>query len=224
MHKFMLRITCCITALSTVCARDVLQPATTTETHKPWFCHNLDCPTYDLVNRTDAYETRKYQPGRWVSTHAQGLAYHPSVAVGFQRLFKYISGDNDGKKKIEMTSPVTVQTTPGQGPACTSDFLVSFFLPYKYQEQPPKPVDSNIIFTDVPAVTMYVGQHGGMIGDDKVIAAKTTELLSQLQDDGHEISESLVFTADYDPPYRLQHRHNEIWVTAAHMEVSHSTA
>lgn len=50
-----------------------------------------------------------------------------------QRLFKYISGDNEAKKKIEMTSPVTVQTTPGQGPACTSDFLVSFFLPYKFQ-------------------------------------------------------------------------------------------
>ena len=63
MNKLMLRSTCCITALSIVCARDVLLPATTTETHKPWFCHNLECPTYDLVNRTDAYETRKYQSG-----------------------------------------------------------------------------------------------------------------------------------------------------------------
>ena len=50
-----------------------------------------------------------------------------------QRLFKYISGSNEGKSKIDMTSPVTVQTSPGQGPACESDFLVSFFLPYKHQ-------------------------------------------------------------------------------------------
>ena len=50
-----------------------------------------------------------------------------------QRLFKYISGSNEGKTKIDMTSPVTVQTSPGQGPACESDFMVSFFLPYKYQ-------------------------------------------------------------------------------------------
>ena len=50
-----------------------------------------------------------------------------------QKLFKYISGKNEGQKKVAMTSPVTVQTTPGQGPACKSDFLLSFFLPYKYQ-------------------------------------------------------------------------------------------
>ena len=92
------------------------------------------------------------------------------------------------------------------------------------QEHPPKPVDSSIVFTDMPAVTMYVAQYGGMIGDDKAIAAKTTALLSQLQDDGRQLDESLIFTADYDPPYRLQHRHNEIWVSAAHTDGIHSTA
>lgn len=76
----------------------------------------------------------------------------------------------------------------------------------------------------MPAITMYIGQHGGMIGDDKVIAAKTTNLLSQLKDDGEEVNENFIFTADYDPPYRLQHRHNEIWIAAARSDVNHSTA
>ena len=92
------------------------------------------------------------------------------------------------------------------------------------QENPPKPTDKNVFFTDVPAVTVYVAQHGGMIGDDKVIAAKTTELLSQLKDDGEEVKDTLIFTADYDPPTRLQHRHNEIWVAAAYSDVLHGTA
>ena len=92
------------------------------------------------------------------------------------------------------------------------------------QENPPKPTEKSVFFTDVPAVTVYVAQHGGMLGNDKVIAAKTTELLSQLKDDGEEVNENLIFTADYDPPYRLQHRHNEIWVAAAHSNVIHSTA
>ena len=92
------------------------------------------------------------------------------------------------------------------------------------QEHPPKPTDASVFFTDMPAVTMYVAQHGGMIGNDKVIAAKTTELLSQLKGDGEEVNDSLIFTADYDPPYRLQHRHNEIWVAAARTDGSHSTA
>lgn len=55
-----------------------------------------------------------------------------------QRLFNYISGSNEGKKKVDMTSPVTVQTTPGQGPACSSDFMVSFFLPFQYQVTNPR--------------------------------------------------------------------------------------
>ena len=70
---------------------------------------------------------------------------------------------------------------------------------------------------------MYVAQHSGMIGNDKIIAAKTTELLSELNADHQSFDESLIFTADYDPPYRLQHRHNEIWVAAAHTGASHST-
>lgn len=92
------------------------------------------------------------------------------------------------------------------------------------QDSPPKPTDASVFLTDVPAITVYVAQHGGMIGDDKVIAAKTTDLLSQLKDNGEEVNENLIFTADYDPPYRLQHRHNEIWVAAAHFDVMHSTA
>lgn len=61
--KLVLSVTCAIVALSTACARDVLQPSTAAGEQKPWFCHGLDCPLYDLVNKTGAYETRKYQPG-----------------------------------------------------------------------------------------------------------------------------------------------------------------
>ena len=92
------------------------------------------------------------------------------------------------------------------------------------QAKPPKPDDSSIFFTAVPEVTLYVAQHGGMIGNDKVIAAKVTELLSKLKDDGQSIDDSLILTADYDPPYRLQHRHNEIWVAAAQANILHSTS
>lgn len=98
---------------------------------------------------------------------------------------------------------------------------ITFFVT---QAKPPTPADPNVFFTDVPAVTIFVAQHGGMMGNDKVILAKTTELLDQLKDNGESIDESYIFTADYDPPFRLQHRHNEIWVAAAHKDDMHSTA
>ena len=41
-----------------------LKPAANgVEQKVPWFCHDLDCPSFDLLNKTDGYETRKYQAG-----------------------------------------------------------------------------------------------------------------------------------------------------------------
>ncbi len=51
-------------SLSTALARDILQPALDgLEQEKPWFCHDLECPRFDLLNKTEEYETRKYQTG-----------------------------------------------------------------------------------------------------------------------------------------------------------------
>ncbi len=77
------------------------------------------------------------------------------------------------------------------------------------------PRNPDVVFTDVPAVIVCVAQYGGVMTDDKIIAARTTELLEHLKADNQNFDEKLVFTAEYDPPYRLQHRHNEIWVAAA---------
>lgn len=82
------------------------------------------------------------------------------------------------------------------------------------QKKPPTPKNPDVVFTDVPTSVIYVAQYGGVMTDDKIIAARTTELLEDLKADGQTIDESLVFTAEYDPPFRLQHRHNEIWVAA----------
>jgi hypothetical protein len=30
---------------------------------RPWFCHGLDCPVFEVVDSTDAYEVRKYKEG-----------------------------------------------------------------------------------------------------------------------------------------------------------------
>ena len=83
------------------------------------------------------------------------------------------------------------------------------------QEDPPAPTDSQVLIKNVPEAVVYVAQHSGFLTDDKIIAARTTNLLEHLEDAKVSFDGSKIFTADYDPPYRLQNRHNEIWVAAA---------
>ena len=36
---------------------------TSAKSSKPWFCHDLDCPEYDVVEKNDDYEVREYSKG-----------------------------------------------------------------------------------------------------------------------------------------------------------------
>jgi len=33
------------------------------ESSKPWFCHDLDCPDYSVVEKNEFYEVREYSKG-----------------------------------------------------------------------------------------------------------------------------------------------------------------
>ena len=102
------------------------------ETASPWFCHGLDCPPFAVERRGDGYDVRVYPAGlRWTSTTVTGSSYDDATATGFERLFKYISGANEGNETIPMTAPVRVAVAPGDGPFCDSNFTVSFFVPFE---------------------------------------------------------------------------------------------
>jgi hypothetical protein len=179
---------------------------------KPWFCHDLDCPSFTVLNYTDSYEVRRYAPGKWASTAVEGILYAQAITVGFNRLFKYISGENEQNTKIEMTSPVKTYVEAGQGPFCKSTFTVSFYVPSEFQDNPPKPLNPDVFIEDVPENTYYVSQFGGILVDDWSLSSKAKALTSKLDADGVQYAKEGFISAGYDPPFRLQHRHNEIWV------------
>lgn len=184
---------------------------TATKAEKPWFCHGLDCPDYTVVETTSDYEVRQYSAGKWASTVIEGYGYDKAVKTAFWRLFKYIGGANDQKQKIKMTAPVRVTVQPSDGPYCKSNFTISFFVPEKYQMQPPTPSAEDVFIEDSEAFTAYVASYGGWNSEEKVVK-HASELFELLNKQGVEVESDKYYTAGYDSPFRLMNRHNEIWL------------
>ncbi|GMH24240.1 hypothetical protein Nepgr_026083 [Nepenthes gracilis] len=100
-------------------------------------CSKIECPTYTVVYVGNGFEIRRYD-SLWMSTSTiQGFSFLAGTQTGFTQLFNYIQGDNNEKKKIEMTAPVLTQITPSDGPFCESSFVVSFYVPEANQANPP---------------------------------------------------------------------------------------
>jgi len=182
----------------------------------PWFCHDLDCPKFKLVqNMTDiGIEHRRYESGKWAATVVASSRYEKAVATGFWRLFKYISGANEDSKKIPMTAPVITRVVPAQGPFCEDSFTISFFVPFDFQDDTPAPTDETVFLQTLPAFDAYVASFSGY-ATGSIYLDKAREAVQALEDAGVELDTSYFYTAGYDSPFRLRNRHNEVWLLAA---------
>lgn len=193
---------------------DKPKPKPKPEGDAPWFCHDLDCPTYKVLETTDEYEVRVYDKAAWVSTVVPDVTYITAVSRGFMRLFHYIGGDNEDNVKIPMTAPVRTRIEPGQGPYCTTNFTVSFFVPFDNQGNPPVPSNPDVFVETTSSLKVYVASFPGFARDDEItMRAATLHML--LEKDGIEVEEGHYYFAGYDAPFRLFNRHNEVWLPAA---------
>ena len=87
---------------------------------------------YKVVYQTDTYEIRYYEERLIVETQ------YSNQNNGFQKLFKYISGNNKQSQKIEMTTPVNVTEIENQ-------FVMQFYLPKRFQQNEiPLPSDKSL--------------------------------------------------------------------------------
>eukprot|EP00615_Pteridomonas_danica_P007211 CAMPEP_0114352778 /NCGR_PEP_ID=MMETSP0101-20121206/18181_1 /TAXON_ID=38822 ORGANISM="Pteridomonas danica, Strain PT" /NCGR_SAMPLE_ID=MMETSP0101 /ASSEMBLY_ACC=CAM_ASM_000211 /LENGTH=208 /DNA_ID=CAMNT_0001493309 /DNA_START=34 /DNA_END=657 /DNA_ORIENTATION=- len=185
------------------------------ENDEPWFCHDIDCPNF--TNSTiDNIEIREYPPALWASTNVSSTNIIEADNIGFDRLFDYISGANDESIAIDMTSPVTSRVIPGAGPNCNSTFIVSFFVPFEYQDNgPPEPTSSLVYIESREALNVAVSEFSGYAPQAEIIA-KAAQMEVEVEDSQDlQIDNSYDdswFFAGYDPPFRLTDRHNEVWV------------
>lgn len=193
----------------------LLLPCVLAQQNEPWFCHGIDCPNF--TNTTiEGIEIRNYPAALWASTNISGINLIDAENIGFNRLFDYISGDNDSGDAIDMTSPVTTRVIPGAGPNCNTTFIVSFFVPFAYQDSgPPSPNSALVYIESREPLQVAVSEFGGFAPQAEVIA-KAAQLEGEVEDaqtlELDPAYPDIWFFAGYDPPFRLTNRHNEVWV------------
>lgn len=139
-----------------------------------------------------------------------------------RRLFYYIHGKNDKSQTIEMTAPVITQVSPSDGPSSESNFTLSYYVPRKYQADPPPAKNVHVQRWDTRYVA--VKQFDGYVSDDNA-AKEAAELEESLKgtDWGKAIAKSretggvgfssAYTVAQYNAPYELFFRVNEIWMS-----------
>ena len=150
----------------------------------------IEEPTYSVTQKEPPFELRIYAPYCIAETTIVNSDFDEAGNVGFRRLFRYIQGENQSKKKLPMTAPVGVEparsekipmTAPvGQslGPA---GYQVWFVMPKgSTLESLPKPTNPEVQLRSLDARNVAVIRYSGGWGESRY-EAKKKELLAWMR-------------------------------------------
>ena len=143
---------------------------------------------YEIIKENKNYEIRKYSDRLVIETNSiQGN--------GFRKLFNYISGNNEEKKEIKMTVPVTEEIKDGK-------MTMQFYLPSKFNKNNvPKPSNSEIKILTIEGGYFAVIKYSGRSSDKNFIKNKNI-LERELKKDSIVIL-SPPIRASYNSPFTL---------------------
>lgn len=174
---------------------------------------------YNEVIKEGKFEIRDYAPQILAETLVEG-DLEQAGNEAFNMLFRYISGDNRSRRKVEMTAPVSQEpkgekikmTAPVGQERVQEKWAVSFMMPASYTlETLPEPVDRRINLRQVPARRMAAVRYSGFWSEKNYLRYKM-ELESWIRDRGITIVGAPVW-ARYNPPFTPWFlRRNEILI------------
>ena len=177
---------------------------------------------YRVLEREGQFEIREYAEHIVAETIVE-KGFEEAGDTAFKRLFGYISGDNESKRKIAMTAPVS-QQTPGEKIAMTapvsqrpadSDWAVSFMMPSSYSfDTLPVPSDPQVKIRTVPAHIAGAVQYSGFWSEDNYLENKSR--LEAWIEEKKLIKDGSAVWARYNPPFTPWFmRRNEILIPLA---------
>jgi hypothetical protein len=144
-----------------------------------------EIPEYKVLSEDGNFEVREYP--------ALILVRTPSGKGDFMRLFRYISGGNEGGEKIAMTAPVLI-TREGE------DTGMSFIMPKDLAAaEVPAPRDAAVEMDELPAGRFAVYRYAG--GRNEANEQEALGKLRRWADrQGLEVKGEPLF-GYYDPPW-----------------------
>ena len=182
---------------------------------------SLEQPSYRVVHESGGIEYRQYEPYLVSETLIEQTDnYKAAGNEGFRRLFRYISGGNEGQAKIAMTVPVAqtassekiAMTAPVQQTEAAEGYRVAFMLPSQYTlETAPQPTDKRVRIREVPGRLMAVLRYSGR-WTERNFAEKRAALLEALKQESITPAgeaQGAFYNGPYMPPFL---RRNEVLV------------
>ncbi|KAM7273781.1 hypothetical protein ACFE04_028445 [Oxalis oulophora] len=186
----------------------------------------LESPEYAVVHTESEFEVRLYTDATWIAAPVTTeLSFQKATFLGFRRLFQYIQGANLNWTRLEMTTPAVTSIIPEAGPLHSSGYVIGFYLPAKFQDDPPLALpELNLKTYEWDSHCVAVRKFSGFATDDNIVkeAKKLATSLSRSPWANFTISgsEYAYSIAQYDPPFRLIGRVNEIWADVDSSKIS----
>lgn len=170
-----------------------------------WFASNsraaTETPEYTVIRKDDKIEIRDY-PALTIATSPME---EDGMSGGFGQLFRFITGNNESKEKIAMTSPVLIAADAGKR-------TMSFIMPKSTAEKGvPKPAGKDVTLGKVAparcAVLRFAGGRNVKNENAAIIKLKAWLDTQKIQGLGEPMF------AYYDPPWTLiPFRRNEVMI------------
>jgi DNA gyrase inhibitor GyrI len=170
-----------------------------------WFSSNsraaTETPEYKVVRADGKIEIRDY-PALTVATTPMSA---DGMNGGFGQLFRFITGSNESKEKIEMTAPVLIDNT-------TEKKTMSFIMPQAtVNKGVPKPAGNAVSLSNRPAtrfaVLRFPGGRNAENEKNAIAALRAWMTAQKLTVKGEPLF------AYYDPPWTLiPFRRNEVMI------------
>ena len=177
----------------------------------------VETPDYQMLAQSDDIEVRRY-PALILAETAMG----ESEGEAFRRLFRYITGENDGGREIAMTAPVIMDDGDAAGreiamtaPVVMGEGSMAFITPADVAAAgAPRPTDPAIRLVETPERTMAAIRFTGFLSESS--AQEEEEALRAWIAESDWRPTGPAARAGYNPPWTLPFlRRNEVLIPVA---------